>query len=308
MNEGYNGNKNKEGGVFAALWIPTDGNGSLMEGELKRHLEFLKTKNLRGLMVDGSTGEFPVITKEERHRPLALAREVAPALDIIYNASHPDYRTVIELGRNAVRHKCNAIALLPPWFFPMPQEDMGEFFVRAAEGWGNEVPLLLYNFPEVTGKRIDIETIAWVADRVPVSAIKQSGAAFDYHQPLLQLGKEKNFQVFTGADTRLAEAMDLGVTGCVSGLANAIPELVSGVFQACKRADQNTVELNTKRIAEVEQAIKPLPFALNVAAAVEARGFAAGEPKYPRSAKTTGTHRAVVELLQKIFREWGFGK
>ena len=70
-----------------------------------------------------------------------------------------------------------------------------------------------------------------LAERVPLAGVKQSGADFEYHRALVRLGREKNFVVWTGSDTRIPEAMALGVSGCVSGLANAVPELVVEVFK-----------------------------------------------------------------------------
>ena len=80
---------------------------------------------------------------------------------------------------------------------------MLEFFLRAAEAV--DLPFCLYNFPELTGNRIGLETIAAFAERAPMAAIKQSGAEFAYHRPLIRLGHEKGFTVFSGADARLPE-------------------------------------------------------------------------------------------------------
>ena len=77
------------------------------------------------------------------------------------------------------------------------------------------LPVMLYNFPELTGKRIDLATIAAFADRAPMCAIKQSGGEFAYHRELIALGREKNFSVFSGADTRLPEVFALGASGCI---------------------------------------------------------------------------------------------
>ena len=69
---------------------------------------------------------------------------------------------------------------------------------------------MLYNFPELTGKRIDLPTIAAFADRAPMIGIKQSGGEFAYHQDLIALGREKGFAVMSGSDTRLPEVFQAG--------------------------------------------------------------------------------------------------
>ena len=92
---------------------------------------------------------------------------------------------------------------------------------------------MLYNFPELAGKRIELPTIAAFAERAPMIAIKQSGGEFEYHHELIALGREKGFVVMSGADTRLPEVFELGAAGCTGGLVNIVPELMVHIYRVC---------------------------------------------------------------------------
>lgn len=83
-----------------------------------------------------------------------------------------------------------AVALMPPPFFPLSQDDILAFFLHVAEAV--DLPVMFYNFSELCGKRIDLATIAACADRAPMCAIKQSGGEFAYHRELIAIGREKN--------------------------------------------------------------------------------------------------------------------
>ncbi|MBI2497233.1 MAG: dihydrodipicolinate synthase family protein, partial [Opitutae bacterium] len=85
---------------------------------------------------------------------------------------------------------------------------------------------MLYNFPELSGTRINLETVAAFAQRAGMAGIKQSGGEFAYHRDLVALGRERNFSVFSGSDTRLPEVFALGVDGCIGGLVNIVPDLM----------------------------------------------------------------------------------
>ena len=61
-----------------------------------------------------------------------------------------------------------------------------------------DLPVMLYNFPELAGKRIELETIAAFAEQAQMIAFKQSGAEFEYHRELIALGREKGFVVMSG--------------------------------------------------------------------------------------------------------------
>ena len=52
------------GGVFAALWLPTDAEGKLLREALRQNLDFLKRHGVTGVLALGSTGEFPGFPKD----------------------------------------------------------------------------------------------------------------------------------------------------------------------------------------------------------------------------------------------------
>jgi len=183
------------GGVFAALWLPTDQEGSLLRNELAQHLDFLKHHQVTGVLALGSTGEFPQFDLEQRKRALATVAELAAPLQVIANVSDIRPKSVAALGRFARELGLSAIAVMPPGFFPSRQEDALAHFRHAAES--SELPTFLYNFPELTGTRIDLETVAAFADEGAMAGIKQSGGGVRIsqrtHRP--RAGKEF-FRVF----------------------------------------------------------------------------------------------------------------
>src|SRR5688572_18653763 len=205
-------------GVFCALWTPTDRTGAVLQPALERNLKFLVDSGIHGFMALGSTAEFPHLTIPERKE--LLERIVRTQLPVIANVSDVSHRVAIDLAAHAKEAGAVAIAVLPPWFFPAAQADLAEFFIAVAKESG--MPLVLYNFPEVSGKKIEPETIKRVADQVRVLAVKQSGSDFQYHFDLLKLAQQYSFSVLSGWDTRLGKSLQMGCAGTVSGLANAI--------------------------------------------------------------------------------------
>jgi 4-hydroxy-tetrahydrodipicolinate synthase len=236
-----------------------------------------------------------------RKRLLELVLENS-SLPVIANVSDLRPEVALDLARFARQNGAAAVAIMAPHFYPVAQPDLVEFFVRVGEA--AQLPVLLYNFPERTGNRIDLPTIAEVADRIPLAAIKQSGAEFDYHRALVQLGREKDFVVFTGADTRLPEALSLGATGCVSGLANVVPELVVEIFDAARARPSGPATAAGTRMQELARRIGALAFPLDVAASMEARGLVVGTPKSLLSPGTQRIYAQLVIELKALFREW----
>jgi len=290
-------------GVFAAFWSPADAAGQLLQEAITANLRFLQGKGLRGLMLLGTTGEFLHLDPATRCQLIESVVRQAGDLTIIANISDIRPRVVVELGRFARSLQIPAAAVLPPYYHALASEDLVEFFVRTGEAVG--LPILLYNFPERTGNALTLEIVAAVANRMPILGIKQSGGSFAFHRDLAQLGREKGFVVLTGADTHLVEAMDLGATGCVSGLSDVVPEFVVEVYEAYRAGAPQRAQLARERLKDIGQCIDRVSFPLSIAAAMEARGLPVGTPKAIVSPATQKRYEQLVADLRERFRQWG---
>lgn len=286
-------------GIFSAQWIPTDPHGRVDRASLAAHLAFEKRAGISGVLALGSTGEFPFFSVEERKDVLGIVAELAAPLTLFANITDIRPRAAIEVGRHAKSLGYSAVALMPPMFFPVSQADMLAYFLHVAEGVG--LPMMLYNFPELTGKRIAPATVAAFAERAPMAAIKQSGGEFAYHKELIALGREKGFAVMSGSDTRLPEVFQLGAAGCIGGLVNIVPELMVLIDRVCRQGQPGEFSHAATVMTEVGRIIDQLTFPLNVAAGLEARGFRPGAPKTIVSADSRQIYAKIVAELVALF-------
>ena len=221
------------------------------------------------------------------------------------NVSEINPRVASEMGRVAAGAGFDSISLLPPWFFELSQDDVAEFLLHVGKASG--LPVWLYNFLERTGHKIALESVRKAAANLPLVGVKQSGADFEYHRPLVALGRELGFSVLTGSDTNMGEAMEMGAVGSVSGLANVLPELVMEMYGNARRdgglkASQSEAG---KRLHEIGKVMGSLTFPLNVAAVLEARGIPPGAPKARVSASSAEGYQQLVITARERFRAWG---
>jgi dihydrodipicolinate synthase/N-acetylneuraminate lyase len=290
-------------GVFSAQWIPTDARGRVDRASLAAHLDFERRAGISGVLALGSTGQFPFFTLDERKSVLDAVGELAAPLTVIANVSDIRPRAAIELGHHAKALGLSAIALMPPMFYPVSPADMLAYFLHVADAVA--LPVMLYNFPELAGKRIELATIAAFAERAPMIAFKQSGADFAYHRDLIALGREKGFVVMSGADTRLPEAFALGVAGCIGGLVNIVPEPMVHVDRVCRCGEPGDATQAAEAIRAAGRILDQLTFPLNVAAGLEARGFNAGTPKNVVSSESRELYRKIVSELAALLEGTG---
>ena len=286
-------------GIFSAQWIPTDAQGRVDRASLAAHIEFERRAGISGVLALGSTGEFPFFTVDERKAVLDTVAELAAPLPVIANISDIRPRDAIELGLHAKALRLRAVALMPPMFFPVSQADMLAYFLHVADVV--DLPVMLYNFPELVGKRIELATIAAFAEQAQMIAFKQSGAEFEYHRELIALGREKGFVVMSGSDTRLPEVFALGAGGAIGGLVNIVPELMVDIHRVHSRGETADATAAAETMREVGRIIDQLTFPLNVAAGLEARGFDPGTPKSVVSLESRALYEKIVAELSALF-------
>lgn len=289
----------KPKGIYAAQWIPTDDAGRIDHRALAELIAFERGNGIHGILALGSTGEFPQFSVEERKTVLKTLMELAGGLPVIANITDIRPRAAIELGRCAKDLGAVAVGLMPPMFFPVSPADQLAYFLHVAERV--DLPVMLYNFPELTGKRIDLPVVADFADRAAMCAIKQSGGEFAYHRELIALGKEKGFVVMSGADTRLPEVFALGAAGAIGGLVNIVPELMVKLYRICVEGHKGETQAIAGAMVEVGRIVDQLTFPLNVAAGIEARGFSPGTPKMVVSRESHAIYQKILGDLRGLF-------
>ncbi len=239
----------------------------------------------------------------ERLKAIEAVVQGANGLPVTVNVSDVRPDRAMDLAAKAGSAGATAIAIMPPLFFPHTQDDIVEYLFAVASK--TNLPIVLYNFQERCGNNLEAETIARFVRRHPIAGFKQSGGRWEYLQELVVLGRKHHFPVFTGADTRLAEALERGAAGCVSGLSNFAPELIVGIQSAVDRGDGATAQRLTGRLQEVGRLCDQLSYPLCVAAGLAARGFNPGPLRQIYSQKSRAASRQLERQLRTRFRRWG---
>lgn len=284
------------------MWTPSDNTGNLMRSGLVNNIEFLRCRGVHGILALGSTGEFPRLDLDKRVELLSLVAQQAGEMTTVANVSDVSLGVTLELARKAEEFEYDAIAVMPPGFFPLTQEDLLAYFLHVFKH--TRLPVMLYNYPEVTGTRISMETISAFAREARMIGVKQSGDEFTYLEDLIPLGNELGFNVFAGTDTRVPEALALGASGSIGGLVNVVPEFLLSIYHNFIQERPLESEIPAKRLVEIGEIINRLPFPHNVAVGVDSRGLVVGRSKSVLSAQSRTVYSRVRQDLQERFETW----
>lgn len=195
------------------------------------------------IMCAGTNGDFTALTFDEKVKLAeAVVDEVAGKADVIVNAGMPATFETIKLAKEFDRIGVTAIAVITPFFIACTQDGLMRHFSTVADAV--TTPIYLYDIPARTQNHIELDTARALAAHGNIAGIKDSGGAKETLEAYLSIAREMPaFKVYSGPDHLVLWALQNGAAGCISGLGNALPDVLASIFK----------RYNTGDIAEAEQ-------------------------------------------------------
>jgi len=214
--------------VFAAVPTPFAADGSVDIACARRLYEFLGDR-IDGLLVAGTTGEFPALDSGERLVLIDTAIDVLGPDRIIAHIGAPDAYHAVRLAREAALLGASRIAAITPYYLPASPAEVTEYYLRIREA-APEAGLYAYIFPERTGLTVAPQQFCELADAVGLAGAKFSGvAARNVAECAAAL---PGVRIFSGDDSDLAGTLRAGGAGIISARTSAFPEVFAGLSAA----------------------------------------------------------------------------
>lgn len=270
------------GSVVTAMVTPFDAEGAVdleAAGMLARHLVASGTE---GLVVAGTTGEGPVLSDRER---LDLVRAVADAVDVpvIAATGTNDTAHSVTLTAQAAPAGATAVLVVTPYYNrPSPAGISAHFRAVAA---ATELPVVLYDIPVRTGRRIGSALLLELAREVPnIVGVKDSTGDLAAAATVVAESPD-GFDVYSGDDALTLPFLAVGAAGIVSVAAHWAGSLFAEMI-ACHRAGEvEAAAALNQRLAESYrfESTDEFPNPVPAKAACRALGLAVGQCRLPHA-------------------------
>ncbi len=267
-------------GVFPAIVTPYQDDEAIDEARLRELLQRL-LPDVDGFVVNGTSGDFPLLSREERRRTLEItAEEIAGAGKLlIAGAGAVATRDVIALTQDALAVGADAALVVTPYYLRPTPAGLYRHFADLAAAVP-EMPILLYNFPQLAGQAIPPETVAALrADNPSIIGMKDTSGDLAYFLAVMEK-TDADFQMLVGQGTLLLPALAMGGVGGVLAAANLIPGHYQKLRAAVANGERATARQLQSRIAPVAQVIGRYG-SLGVRVGLELQGFPVGAPRRP---------------------------
>jgi dihydrodipicolinate synthase/N-acetylneuraminate lyase len=258
---------------------PFDERGDVDEAALRRLIDFLATR-VQALYPVGTYGSGPAMSITERQRAAEIiVEQVNSRIPVIMHVGCVDTKNTVALAQHAEKIGADAVASIAPFYYEHNERAIEYHFQKLMEAVS--LPVFAYNNPKLSRNSISPALLARLAER-GLAGIKDSSFDILVFYAYLRLVKREDFIFIIGTEALALPALMVGGSACVAGLANALPELVVDLYQACRARDLQTAAALQQKTLVVRDIMHLAPIAISgIHAILEMRGIDAGRPRPP---------------------------
>jgi 4-hydroxy-tetrahydrodipicolinate synthase len=289
------------GPVMTAMVTPFDDNGRVdLEGAAAL-AQWLVEQGNDGLVVTGTTGEASTLTDDEQ---VDVWRAVRAAVDVpvIAGSGTNDTRHAAELTAQADGAGVDAVLLVTPYYNRPSQAGIEAHFRHAAAA--TRLPVVLYDIPVRTGRKISTEVLLRLVREVPnVFAVKDA-AGDPAESARLVAEAPSDFELYSGDSSLTLQLMSIGAVGVIGVCTHWAAREMAEMFAAFEKGDvERAREMNARMIESYDfEASADAPNPVPTKAMLRALGQPAGECRFPMGPTPAGLEAQALEVARKLGR------
>ena len=219
------------GRVLTAMITSFNNDGSLNIENSVAIAHHLLDNGSDGLVVCGTTGENPTMSKEDKLALFtAIAKECGHKGTIIANVGTNDTKSSVNFVKEVSNiDGIDGLLVVVPYYNKPNQQGQYLHFKAIAET--SSLPIVLYNVPGRTGVNMKAETTVRIANDFPnIVAIKEAAGSLEQVDEIIK-NKPKHFEVISGDDALTFPMIASGAVGVISVIGNALPKEFSRMIR-----------------------------------------------------------------------------
>lgn len=283
------------GRISTAMVTPFDHKGHIDFAKTTQLINHLIDNGTDSLVVAGTTGESPTLSKEEK---VALFKHVVKVVDkrvpvIAGTGSNNTYAT-IELTKKAEQLGVDAIMIVAPYYNKPNQEGLYQHFKAAAEA--TSLPVMVYNIPGRSVVNILPETIIRLAEIPNVVAVKEASGDLNAMTKIIAETPD-DFLLYSGDDGLTLPVLAIGGAGIVSVASHVIGNEMQALVDAFLSGRNADAAKLHQKLLPMMQGLFAAPSPAPVKTALQLKGLDVGSVRLPMVPLTEQERSAVARLF-----------
>ena len=281
--------------MLTAMVTPFHADGSLDDAAAAALAVELVDLGNDGIVVNGTTGESPTTSDEEKDRVLrAVLEAVGDRAHVVAGVGTNDTRHSTELARQAEKAGAHGLLVVTPYYNKPPQDGLRAHFTAVADS--TSLPVVLYDIPGRTGVAISTETLLRLAEHPQIVANKDAkGDLFAAQQVMSRC----ELVYYSGDDAMNLPLVAVGAVGAISVTGHLVADRIAAMVTAYEAGDVELArELNDELVPVTEAIMTRTQGVIAVKAALEHQGRpGGGAVRLPLLHMPAADRPALVESL-----------
>jgi 4-hydroxy-tetrahydrodipicolinate synthase len=286
------------GRVSTAMVTPFDRKG---------HIDFTKTTQLvnhliengtDSIVVAGTTGESPTLSKEEK---IALFQHVVKVVDkrvpVIAGTGSNNTYASIDLTKRAEQIGVDAIMIVAPYYNKPNQEGLYQHFKTIAEN--TSLPLMVYNIPGRSAVNIAPETVIRLSKISNIVAVKEASGDLNAMAKIIS-GTDDDFMLYSGDDGLTIPVMAIGGEGIVSVASHVIGNEMQEMVQAFINGDNKKAAKLHRELLPIMEGLFAAPSPAPVKTALQLKGLNVGSVRLPMVPLSEEERNTLLSLFKSL--------
>ncbi|GAA3947748.1 4-hydroxy-tetrahydrodipicolinate synthase [Hymenobacter algoricola] len=262
---------------------------------LRRLLDFCLDGGVEYLVINGTTGETPTTTAEEKTEILRVVKEhVAGRVPLVYGIGGNDTAGLETLLRTTDLAGIDAILSASPAYNKPSQQGIIQHYLRLADL--SPLPIILYNVPGRTSSNLTADTTLRLAQHPNIIGIKEASGNLEQCMAIAAR-KPADFLLISGDDMLTTALISFGGAGVISVLGNAYPQRMSDMARAALAGDFAAATKLLFGFLPLNPLMYEESNPVGVKAVLEAQGLCSAAVRLPLLEATSGLkeriHRAM---------------
>lgn len=284
------------GTVVTAMVTPFTADGALDTDGLAALATHLVDSGHDGLVINGTTGESPTTSDEEKSRALrAVLEAVGDRARVIAGVGTNDTAHTVELAQQAEAAGAHALLVVTPYYNKPPQAGLLRHFTTVADATG--LPVMLYDIPGRSGVAIETTTLIELAEHPRIQAVKDAKGDLLASTRVLAA---TDLLYYSGDDGLNLPLLSIGAVGFVSVVGHFIGPELAAMRKAHFAGDTARAQALHQQVLAVTDAVFVTQAPITVKGALARQNLPAGPVRSPLIDATDDQIDGVLTALEAI--------
>lgn len=295
-------NLDKYKGVIPAFYACYDEKGEISPAGVQRLAQYFIDKGVKGVYVNGSSGECIYQSVEDKKIVLENVMKVAKGkLTVIAHVACNNTKDSMELAAHAESLGVDAIASIPPIYFRLPDHAIAKYWNDISSAAPN-TDFVIYNIPQLAGVALSTNLFTEMRKNPRVIGVKNSSMPVQDIQ-MFKADAGDDYIIFNGPDEQFISGRVIGAEAGIGGTYGVMPELflkMDELVRAGKLEAAMPIQYAANSIIYKMCSAHGNMYAVIKAILKLNEGFDIGSVRAPLAELTTDDMKIVEEAAQMI--------